>query len=103
MKSEDEQLRDAREHLKRTGGQAWPSISEKIRVETNNMFGWDKVTRVVPIHVRTSGMTLLDYFAGQSIAGIRTGQLLHLSPAIAARMAYDDAEQMIHVARSYQQ
>lgn len=104
MKSPDEQLNDARQHLKRTGGPALPGIYEGIRVETSGRFtGQGDYMRIVPVKVNMPGMTLLDHFAAQSLAGIRAGRELRFMSASAATLiAYTDAEQMIIHRRRYE-
>jgi hypothetical protein len=52
-----------------------------------------------PEYLGKEGMTLLDYFAGQSMAGYRASETdpdaSYMSPNRLADLAYDDAESML--------
>jgi len=46
-------------------------------------------------HYRADGMSLLDYFAGQALAGILADHEFNSEPDIAAKVAYNYARAMI--------
>ena len=69
---------------KKTGGQAYPRAGAQANA------GWSRPT---------NGMTLLDYFAGQALAGLAGNSGLHdrLDYRQLASLSYDMADAMLEV------
>ena len=49
----------------------------------------------IPTTTCYPGMTLLDWFAGKALSGLRAGSMWNSTSAHVTRIAYDDAEAMV--------